>query len=94
MLADGVEAKARADKPQNREEVDKLVRWVIADRLSNGQLARTDLTLKDIDTIRSSFTNTLRNFYHPRLQYPEPAEEDTTPIQDPRDTATIPPDSS
>jgi putative nucleotidyltransferase with HDIG domain len=94
MLADGVEAKARADKPQNREEIDKLVRWVIADRLSNGQLARTDLTLKDIDTIRSSFTNTLRNFYHPRLQYPEPAEEDTTPIQEPRDNEPIPPESS
>jgi putative nucleotidyltransferase with HDIG domain len=88
MLADGVEAKARADKPQNREEIDKLVRWVIEDRLSNGQLARTDLTLRDLDTIRSSFTNTLRNFYHPRLQYPEPAEEDTSPAQHPHDTAT------
>ncbi len=94
MLADGVEAKARADKPQDREAIDKLVRWVIADRLSNGQLARTDLTLKDLDTIRSSFTSTLRNFYHPRLQYPEPAEEDTSPIQDSRDNATNPPDSS
>jgi hypothetical protein len=94
MLADGVEAKARADKPQNREEIDKLVRWVIADRLSNGQLARTDLTLKDIDTIRSTFTSALRNFYHPRLQYPEPAEEDTSPIPELRDNETIPPDSS
>jgi putative nucleotidyltransferase with HDIG domain len=94
MLADGVEAKTRADKPQDREELDKLVRWVIADRLSNGQLARTDLTLKDLDTIRSSFTRTLRNFYHPRLQYPEPAEEDTSPIPEPRDNETIPPDSS
>ncbi|UCF60226.1 MAG: HDIG domain-containing protein [Anaerolineaceae bacterium] len=94
MLADGVEAKVRADKPQNNEEIDKLVRWVIADRLSNGQLARTDLTLKDLDTIRSSFTRTLRNFYHPRLQYPEPAEEDTTPIQDPQDSTNTPPDSS
>jgi hypothetical protein len=94
MLADGVEAKARADRPENREAIDKLVRWVIADRLSNGQLARTDLTLRDIDTIRSSFTSTLRNFYHPRLQYPEPAEVDTSPIQSPRDNATNPPDSS
>ncbi|HEY43534.1 MAG TPA: HDIG domain-containing protein [Anaerolineae bacterium] len=94
MLADGVEAKARADKPQNREEIDKLVRWVIEDRLSNGQLARTDLTLRDLDTIRSSFTNTLRNFYHPRLQYPEPAEEDTAPAQHPQDSASNPPNSS
>jgi putative nucleotidyltransferase with HDIG domain len=90
MLADGVEAKARADKPQNREEIDKLVRWVIEDRLANGQLARTDLTLKDLDTIRSSFTNTLRNFYHPRLQYPEPSEEDTVPTQPPHDSASNP----
>jgi putative nucleotidyltransferase with HDIG domain len=94
MLADGVEAKARADRPENREEIDKLVRWVIADRLSNGQLARTDLTLKDLDTIRASFTSTLRNFYHPRLQYPEPGEEDTSPIQEPREKIASPPEST
>jgi putative nucleotidyltransferase with HDIG domain len=79
MLADSVEAKARADSPPDREAIDKIVRWVIEDRLTKGQLRRTDLTLKDLDTIRSTFVKTLMNIYHPRLRYPEPSQEDTVP---------------
>lgn len=78
MLADGVEAKARADTPNDEEEIDKLVRWVIEDRLAKRQLDRTDLTLRDLDTIRRSFVNTLKNIYHPRLQYPETEVESGT----------------
>ncbi len=70
MLADGVEAKARAESPADDAAIDRLVRWVIEDRLSHGQLDRTDLTLKDIDTIRRSLVNTLKGIYHPRLRYP------------------------
>jgi putative nucleotidyltransferase with HDIG domain len=75
MLADGVEAKARAENPASDEEIERLVRWVIEDRLTKGQLDRTDLTLKDIDAIRRSFVNTLRGIYHPRLRYPQTDEE-------------------
>ncbi len=75
MLADSVEAKARADVPTNEKELDKLVRWIIDDRLAQEQLSRTDLTLRDIDTIRRSFVSTLKNFYHPRLRYPESQQE-------------------
>jgi putative nucleotidyltransferase with HDIG domain len=74
MLADGVEAMARAENPASDEEIEKLVRWVIQDRLSKGQLDRTDLTLKDLDTMRRSFFNTLRGMYHPRIRYPQPPE--------------------
>lgn len=75
MLADGVEAKARAETPSSEQEIKDLVRWVIEDRLSAGQLDRTDLTLKDLDTVRRSFVNTLRGMYHPRIRYPEAGEE-------------------
>jgi putative nucleotidyltransferase with HDIG domain len=75
MLADGVEAKARADRPSDKEEIDQLVRWVIEDRLSKGQLDRVDLTLRDLDTIRRSFVSTLKNMYHPRIRYPGTSPE-------------------
>ncbi len=78
MLADGVEAKARAESPESEEDIHELVRWVIQDRLAEGQLDRTDLTLKDLDTIRRSFANTLRGMYHPRLRYPESEQEENT----------------
>jgi hypothetical protein len=74
MLADGVEAKARAETPENEEEIDQLVRWVIESRLNQGQLAHVDLTLKDLDTVRRSFISTLKGIYHPRIAYPEEVE--------------------
>jgi putative nucleotidyltransferase with HDIG domain len=85
MLADGVEAMARAENPSSDEEIEKLVRWVIEDRLSKGQLDRTDLTLKDLDTMRRSFFNTLRGIYHPRIRYPQVTEggTETAPTSSP-----------
>jgi hypothetical protein len=80
MLADGVEAKIRADMPEDEAALGEAVAWVIEDRLASGQLARTDLTLKDLDTIRRSFVTTLRSIYHPRIRYPaEAAEREPAP---------------
>jgi putative nucleotidyltransferase with HDIG domain len=89
MLADGVEAKARAETPEDEGEIDDLVRWVINSRLELGQLDQVDLTLRDLDTIRRSFISTLRGIYHPRIVYPSTKEEvetlaveaDQTPIK-------------
>jgi putative nucleotidyltransferase with HDIG domain len=93
MLADGVEAAARAENPESDEAVEKLVRWVFDDRLTRGQLDRTDLTLRDLDTIRNSFTLTLKNIYHPRLRYPQVAEEQRAQEQPPVVETTPPPSS-
>jgi len=71
MLADGVEARARADKPTNREELEKIIHGVIDFCLKEGQLEDTDLTMKDLNIIVTSFSNTLINTYHPRIKYPE-----------------------
>jgi putative nucleotidyltransferase with HDIG domain len=71
MLADGAEAKARADNPRDEEAIEQLVSWVIQDRLNRGQFDRTDLTLKDLDTIRRTLATSLKGMYHPRLRYPE-----------------------
>jgi putative nucleotidyltransferase with HDIG domain len=81
MLADGVEAKARADNPTDDEAIESLVRWVIDDRLDKGQLDRTDLTLKDLDTIRRVFISTLKGIYHPRIRYPETHQEGQTILE-------------
>lgn len=71
MLADGVEARARADKPANREELEEIIHGVISFCLKEGQLENTDLTMKDLNIIVNSFANTLINTYHPRIKYPE-----------------------
>ena len=70
MLADGCEARVRAVRPKDTDEMRALIKSVIDDRIALGQLTDTDLTLRDLDTITDSFTTTLRGIYHPRIEYP------------------------
>lgn len=70
MLADGAEARVRAERPKDDQELHKLIKSVIEQRLSSGQLDETDLTLRELDQISDLFTTTLRGLFHPRLEYP------------------------
>lgn len=75
MLADAVEAWVRADHPATEPEMERVIRQVLNDRLISGQLAETELTLKDLDNIRQAFASVLKGLYHPRIQYPEPVSQ-------------------
>jgi putative nucleotidyltransferase with HDIG domain len=77
MLADGCEATVRATRPATPEELNEIIRKVIADRVAWGQLDECPLTLSDLDTIRQSFAATMQGMFHPRLRYPgqEPKPE-------------------
>lgn len=79
MLADGCQARARADLPQNEEELVTVVRKVINYCEQEGQLDDTRLTLKDLTIITDAFVKTLQNTYHPRIRYPEISAAPTTP---------------
>jgi cyclic-di-AMP phosphodiesterase PgpH len=71
MLADGCEARARAELPKDDDELRKLVKNVIDFCQREGQLDFTTLTFRDLNRTTDSFVNTLRNTHHPRLKYPE-----------------------
>lgn len=71
MLADGSEARVRAERPKNEEDLHKLIQEVIRDRIDNGQLDDTRLTMRDLNIIADSFAATLRGIYHPRVKYPK-----------------------
>lgn len=71
MLADGVEARARAELPRGEDELRTLVKGVFDYIQREGQLDETRLTLRDLSLAAESFVTTLRNTYHPRIQYPE-----------------------
>ncbi len=79
MLADGVEARARAERPQNDEQMYAMVRSVIAHIQKDGQLDDAPLTQKDLQEIAESFVSTLRVTYHPRLEYPKDLPETPSP---------------
>jgi len=71
MLADGSEARVRAERPKEEEDLRIVIKKVIDERVSTGQLDDTHLTLQDLNQIVESFTTTLRGMYHPRIVYPQ-----------------------
>lgn len=73
MLADSVEAVARSVGQQTPEELAKLVDRVVSERVAEGQLDGCELTLRDLDQVRTAFKGALRGIYHPRISYPAPA---------------------
>ena len=70
MLADGCEARVRAERPSNEEAMHQVIREVIDERARQGQLDDTRLTMRDLNMIAESFTATLRGIYHMRVKYP------------------------
>ncbi|HYU21479.1 MAG TPA: HDIG domain-containing protein [Chloroflexota bacterium] len=75
MLADSVEAAARASKDHSAEAIAALVDQLVMQRLNEGQLDDCDLTLRDIQRIKDAFRAILVGMYHPRIEYPEQAKE-------------------
>jgi len=71
MLADGCEARVRAETPGNVEGISKIIDETIKSYLDQGQLNHTNLTLNDLRLISHSFTRTLQNTYHQRVKYPD-----------------------
>jgi len=74
MLADSCEAAVRAERPGSPEKINELIRNIIADRLMSGELDDSDLTMRDLDTIRAVFLNILQGVFHPRVRYPNVAK--------------------
>ncbi len=69
MLADSVEAASRSLKKPDHKSINDLVDRIIDYKLQQGQLNHSDITLKDIDSIRSIFKNMLMSIYHVRITY-------------------------
>ena len=82
MLADGSEARARAERPQDEEAIRKIVLSTIENAQKQGQLDHTQLTLRDLSVITDAFVNILRGTHHPRISYPKetPATMDVSTV--------------
>src|SRR5512143_707722 len=65
MLADGSEARTRAERPQDEESMRRIVLSTIEHAQKQGQLDNTQLTLRDLSLITNAFVNILRGTHHP-----------------------------
>jgi len=74
MLADGCEARARAELPKTDEELRILIKKIIDGCIQEGQLEDSNLTLRDLKITSEAFFQVMLNTHHPRLIYPEPIQ--------------------
>lgn len=71
MIADAVESAVRSLKNPTPEEIENMINKIIVERLNDGQLSDSPLTLKDIKTIAATFSRILRGMQHNRIKYQE-----------------------
>jgi len=71
MIADAVESAVRSLKTPTNDEIEAIIDKIIIERLNDGQLSDSPLTLKDIKTIAATFNRILRGMQHNRIRYHE-----------------------
>jgi putative nucleotidyltransferase with HDIG domain len=71
MMADSVEAASRSLSDINEEKINQLVESIIESQMKEGQFDNSNITFKDIATIKSIFKQKLVNIYHARIEYPD-----------------------
>nr|WP_319570880.1 HDIG domain-containing metalloprotein [uncultured Draconibacterium sp.] len=71
MLVDGIEAASRSMKEKTHENLKALIDNMIDKKIEDKQLDDSDLTFRDIDTIKRTLLEKLINIYHIRIEYPD-----------------------
>jgi cyclic-di-AMP phosphodiesterase PgpH len=72
MIADSCEAAMRALKAPTIDGVEKSVRFVIDDKLLDGQLEDSGLSSEDIGAVTQTYAKMLVSMLHARCEYPQP----------------------
>lgn len=70
MIADASEAAVRALSVYTPENIEKVVRGVIEERMDLDQFADCDITLRDLSVIKQTIVDTLSGVHHHRVKYP------------------------
>jgi putative nucleotidyltransferase with HDIG domain len=71
MLADTVEAASRTLKRPTLARLDEYIDELVMEKVKQGQLDRSDLTFRDLETIRNTFSRILAGHFHSRIEYPK-----------------------
>jgi len=69
MLADAVEGATRSLPERTAPKIGETVHAMVMNRLLDGQLDRSGLTLTDLRTVEETLTKTLLSVYHGRVPY-------------------------
>ena len=70
MIADASEATVRAFSDRSVENVERIVRGIIEERMDLDQFSDCDITLKELSIIRETLVGALSGVHHHRVKYP------------------------
>jgi putative nucleotidyltransferase with HDIG domain len=71
MLADVSEAAVRTLENPTPARIDQFIQQLINAKVEHGQLAASELTFRDLETIKRAFVQVLAGYYHSRIKYPK-----------------------
>ncbi len=75
MLVDGIEAASRSMKEKTHANLKELIDRMIDQKIEDKQLDNSNLTFRDITTIKEVLLQKLLNIYHVRIEYPKEKKE-------------------
>ncbi len=71
MMSDSVEAASKSLKNPTSILIDSFVEKIINKQMDEGQFLNSNITFKEIQTIKKILKSKLNNIYHLRIEYPE-----------------------
>lgn len=74
MLADACEAAVRAVREKGDADARAIVESIISSRIAASQLSGSSLTFEDLEKVKESFIETLGQYFHKRIIYPQNKE--------------------
>jgi putative nucleotidyltransferase with HDIG domain len=81
MLADSVEAAARAIDEPTTARLQNLVKTIIHRKFADGQLDECNLTFRELTIIERCFNRILIGVYHHRIDYPSAPTKENPPVR-------------
>src|SRR5690625_983667 len=70
-ICDVAEAAVRSLDEPSAEKIESIVASIVTDKLTDGQLDDTPLTLHELQSIQDTVYEALKGIFHTRIQYPE-----------------------
>ncbi len=70
MIADAAEAASRALQDRSPQNVEKIVRGIIEERMDLDQFTECNITFRELTTIKETLVEALSGVHHHRVQYP------------------------
>lgn len=77
MIADAAEAATRTIPEPTESRIQATVEKIVRANIDDHQFDLSEVTLADLRTVVSVYSKMLASIYHPRIEYPEPAEGET-----------------